>query len=207
MKIRQAHQSDTLALAQLVYSSAPNALAATFDINVELSAINFLRSSLFTPQGQYGYANHWVAEIDNQVVGCLCPWHSDLLSSFHQATLNQLTNFYGITHAISVVQASQALQDCIPKPEKHEWCIGHFAVLEQYQNQGVGSALLRLMNNQALTFGKLALSLDVDSNNKQGINFYLRQGFVNKKESDVSTRMQAIGIGSHIHLSKDLYKH
>jgi len=204
MKIRQAHQSDALALAQLVYSSAPNALAATFDINIELSAINFLRSSLFTPQGQYGYANHWVAEIDNQVVGCLCPWHSDLLSSFHQATLTQLTNFYGITHAISVVQASHALQDCIPKPEKHEWCIGHVAVLEQYQNQGVGSALLTLMHKQAITFGKLALSLDVDCDNTQAVNFYLRQGFVKKKDSGVSPRMQALGISSHLHLSKAL---
>ena len=204
MKIRQAHQSDAYTLAQLVFSSAPDTLSATFDINVEFSAINFLRSSFLIPDGQYGYANHWVAEVDNQVVGCLCPWHSDLLSSFHQATLTQLADFYGIAYAISVVQASQVLQDCIPRPEKHEWGIGHFAVLAQYQNQGVGSALLTLMHKQAVTFGKLALTLDVDSGNTQASNFYLRQGFVKKNKSDVSLRMKALGIGSHLHLSKDL---
>jgi ribosomal protein S18 acetylase RimI-like enzyme len=204
MKIRQAHHSDGHTLAQLVLSSAPDVLAVTFDISVKLSAINFLRSSLSTPHGQYGYSNHWVAEIDNRVVGCLCPWHRDLLSSFHQATLIQLAKFYGVDHAISVVKASQVLQDCIPKPKKHEWCIGHFAVLAQYQNQGIGSALLTLMHKQALNAGKLALSLDVECDNTQATNFYLRQGFVNKKNSGVSLRMQNLGIGSHFHLSKDL---
>ncbi|MFT6988876.1 MAG: ribosomal protein S18 acetylase RimI-like enzyme [Paraglaciecola sp.] len=204
MTSRQAEKADAHTLAELIFCSAPVALAATFDINDELSAINFLRSSLLTPDGQYGYANHWVTEIDNQVVASLCPWHSDLTDLFHQATLTQLTGFYGIAHAISVVQASQALQDCIPKPEKHEWCIGHFAVLAEYQNQGIGSALLRLMHKQAITSGKLALSLDVDAGNTQAIDFYLRQGFVKKKESGVSQRMYALGIGSHLHLSKAL---
>jgi N-acetylglutamate synthase-like GNAT family acetyltransferase len=204
MKIRQAHQSDAYTLAQLVFSSAPDTLSATFDINVEFSAINFLRSSFLIPDGQYGYANHWVAEVDNQVVGCLCPWHSDLLSSFHQATLTQLADFYGIAYAISVVQASQVLQDCIPRPEKHEWCIGHFAVLAQYQKQGVGTALLKLMQQQALTSSKLVLSLDVDCDNDHALNFYLGQGFVAINKSEVSPRMQALGIGSHLHMNRTL---
>lgn len=204
MKLRHANQGDASTLAQLVFSSAPVPLAATFDINHELSALNFLDSNLLSADGQYGYGNHWVAEIDNHVVGCLSAWHSDLPDSFHQATLTNLAVFYGVTHALSVVQASQVLQDCIPKPKKNEWCFGHFAVLEQYQKQGVGSALLKLMHKQALTYGKLALSLDVDACNTQATNFYLRRGFVQKSESGVSPRMHALGIGSHLHLSKDL---
>lgn len=202
MKSRQANQGDADTLAQLIFSSSPIALTAIFDINDELSALNFLHSSLLTAEGQYGYANHWVVEIDDQVVGCLSPWHSDLADSFHQATLSQLANFYGIAHALSVVQASLALQDCIPKPQKHEWCIGHFAVFTEHQRQGVGSALLNLMHKQAVTFGKLALSLDVNCGNKQAIDFYLKQGFMQKSESSVSPRMQALGIGPHLHLSK-----
>jgi GNAT superfamily N-acetyltransferase len=204
MKIRQAKKIDAYALGQLVLSSAPVPLAAIFDINDELSVLNFLQSSFLFSDGQYGYANHWVAEIDNQVVGCSCPWHSDLPAGFHQATLTTLIDFYGTDHTLAVVQASQALQDCIPKPKKYEWCIGHFAVLEQYQKQGVGSALLESMRQQASASRKLALSLDVDCQNIQASDFYRRQGFVEINKSDVSPRMQRLGIGSHFHLSKKL---
>jgi len=204
MKIRRANQADAISLAQLVFSSAPLALSTTFDINDELSALNFLHSNLLTADGQYGYANHWVAEIDNQVVACLSAWHSDLPDSFHQSTLTKLTDFYGISHALSVLRVSQALQDCMSKPKKHEWCIGHYAVLTDFQKQGVGSALLEVMHKQALAFGKLALCLDVESTNIQAIDFYLRRGFIQKSESGVSPNMLALGIGSHLHLSKQL---
>ena len=93
MLSRQASQDDAPILSQLIYYSAPDALAATFDINAELSVLNFLVLCLLTSDGQYGFDNHWVAEIDNQVVGCLNTCHSDLPDSFHQATLIKLTNF------------------------------------------------------------------------------------------------------------------
>lgn len=204
MHIRQANKSDAHALGQLVFSSAPDSLAAIFDINEELSAINFLCESLLSSDGQYGYANHWVAEIDNQVVGCFSAWHEDLPKIFHQATLTMLISFYGIAHALSIVQASQTLQYCIPKPKKHEWCIGHFAVLAQYQKQGVGTALLKLMQQQALTSSKLVLSLDVDCDNDHALNFYLGQGFVVINKSGVSPKMQALGISSHLHMNRTL---
>jgi len=204
MKIRQASRCDAKTLAKLVLCSAPDVLAKTFGINDKLTALDFLYSSLLIEDGQYGYANHWLAEIDNQVVGCISAWHSDLLGSFHQTTLSNLVEFFGVDHALSVVQVSQTLQDCIPSPKQHEWCFGHFAVLEQYQKQGVGSALLKLMHKQALASGKLALSLDVERGNTQAANFYLRRGFVQKSESSISPRMKALGIGSHLHLSKGL---
>ena len=204
MKTRQAKRSDADTLGKLILSSAPVSLPAVFDINSELSALNFLRSSFLLPDGQYGYANHWVVEIDNQVVGCFSPWHGGLTEAFHQATLTALISFYGIIHTLAVVQTSQALQDCIPKPQKHEWCIGHFAVLSQYQKQGIGTALLKFIQQQALTSSKKALSLDVACDNMQAIDFYLHQGFIEINKSGVSPRMQALGISSHLHLSKEL---
>ena len=202
MKIRQATLGDAKALAPLIFSSAPTALAAIFDINHELSALHFLQSSLSTEDGQYGFANHWVVEIDHHVVGCVSAWHSNLPDSFHQATLNKLTGFYGIANALSVVQSCQTLQDCFPKPKEHEWCIGHFAVSAQHQKKGVGTALLEFMHKQALSFGKPELCLDVESINTQAIDFYLGHGFVKKQESGVSSRMHSLGIGSHFHLNK-----
>jgi ribosomal protein S18 acetylase RimI-like enzyme len=204
MLCRQANQRDACFLAQLILSSAPVALAATFDINDELSSLNFLHSNLLTCDGQYGFDNHWVAEIDNQVAGCISTWHSDLPDSFHQATFNKLTVFYGIAHAFSVVQASHALQDCIPKPKKHELCIGHFAVFKKYQRQGVATNLLRFAQQKALVCGKSSLCLDVENTNSQAIDFYLGRGFTLESESGISQRMRTLGIGSHHHFSKKL---
>jgi ribosomal protein S18 acetylase RimI-like enzyme len=204
MIIRQATKKDVKDLASLIYSSAPDVLSTIFDINEQLSALNFLNSSLLTEDGQYGFANHWVTEVDHQVVACVSGWHSDLPLSFHQSTLNKLAGFYGIPHTLSVVQASLALKDCIPKPEKNEWCIGHFAVLQLHQRKGIGSGLVDCMQKHAMSSGKTTLCLDVESTNTQAIDFYLAQGFVKKNESSVSQRMRHLGIGSHFHLSKSL---
>lgn len=202
MNIRQACQRDAAILGKLIFCSASNTLAATFTINETLSAQNFLRMCLLYPAGQYGYQNHWVAEIDNQVVGCLSVWKSDLPDSFHEATLAGVSAFYGIEHALCVLLASHTLQDCIPKPQQHELCIGHFAVLQQYQRLGVGNALLRLAHEKALVCGKSALSLDVESANSRAIEFYLGQGFIKVSESDISPRMQSLGVDRHLHMSK-----
>jgi ribosomal protein S18 acetylase RimI-like enzyme len=200
--IRQANQSDAKTLASLVFTSAPVAIAAIFEINQDLSALNFLQNCLSYADGQYGYLNHWVAEVDNQVVGCFSPWHCDLADSFHQATLTKLTEFYGISHTISVLQASQALQDCIPKLKDYEWCIGHFAVLPQYRNLGVATALIEFARKQGLSFGKSTLCLDVESTNLQAVDFYLSKGFVQTSQSEISPKMLALGIERHLHLSQ-----
>lgn len=204
MHCRQANQNDAHFLATLILSSAPVALAATFDINDELSSLNFLHSNLLTCDGQYGFDNHWVAEINNQVAGCISTWHSDFPNSFHQATLNKLTDFYGIAHVLSVIKASQALQDCIPMPQKHELCIGHFAVFKKYQRQGVATDLLRFAQQKALVCGKSAICLDVEITNSQAIDFYLGRGFTLESESGTSHRMRTLSIGSHLHFSKKL---
>jgi ribosomal protein S18 acetylase RimI-like enzyme len=204
MNYRTANKNDACFLAPLIFSSAAVTLAATFDVNDELSSLNFLHSNLLNCDGQFGYGNHWVAEIDKQVAGCVSAWHSDLSDSFHQATFNNLTSFYGIAHAFSVLQASQALHDCIPKPKKHELCIGHFAVLAKYQRQGVATNLLKFAQQKAIDCGKSALCLDVESTNSQAIDFYLGRGFIQEYESGISQRMRTLGIGSHRHLSKKL---
>lgn len=204
MNIRQAKQADAKELAALVYSSAPLVIAAVFTINDELSAENFIESCLLGAEGQYGYNNHWVAEVDNRVVGCISAWHSALPSSFHQATLNKLAEFYGVAHTLAVLQASQTLKDCIPKPKNHEWCIGHFAVSATYQKTGVGATLLEFMHQKALNFGKSKLCLDVECINTRAINFYLSQGFQKISESGVSPKMKISGLGEYFHLSKRL---
>ena len=202
MKIRQAIREDALALAALIFSSAPQALSAVFNINSEKSALKFLQFCLSSADGQFGFVNHWVIEINHLVVGCFSAWHCEIPKSFHQATFKTLIEFYGTEHALKVIQASQALQESIPTPQKSELCIGHFAVLSQYQRQGIASEMMNVAHNLARDLGFQFLTLDVASSNESAINFYEKRGFIQESKSGVGAQMQAKGIGEYIHFKK-----
>lgn len=204
MHIRPATQSDAEALGPLIFSTAPATISAIFEVDHKFSAHNFLLTSLNTADGQYGYGNHWVAEIDKLVVGCISAWHRALPEAFHQATLSQLASFYGLQHTLPVARNNQVLRDCIPKPKAYEWCVGHFAVEENYRKRGIGRSLLDLMRSSALAFGKSTLSVDVESSNTAAITYYQEYGFIQESGSGISPNMQSLGIGSYRHLTKPL---
>lgn len=205
MHIRQAKQEDAQVLAELVYDSAPSLLMATFNIDSHYSALHFLTTSLVKPEGQYGYKNHWVMTKNDQVIGCISAWHNQLSLDFHQATLKAITDFYGLEHALKVLHTNQTLQDCIPEITLDEWCVGHLSVIDSYQRQGVGRALIDWMYIQAVKHKKLSISLDVEATNQGAIDFYLMLGFNKTSGSLLTPRMTELNIGPHIHLTKAIF--
>lgn len=204
MLVRRAKKTDASQLAKLIYTSAPQLLSCVFNISADIKVVDFLHVSLTKPDGQYGYANHWVIENDGQLLACICAWPSQLPAAFHQATLASLIAFYNADDLLDVIQRSEVLQDCIPQPTENEWCIGHVAVVETYQRIGLGKKLLATMQQQARSAGKTCLSLDVDCTNIAAINFYLRQGFKQQSQSIVTAKMHTLGIGQHLHMIKNL---
>lgn len=204
MLVRQARQSDASQLAELVFTSAPNLLTSVFSFTPNIRALDFLQNSLTSQDGQYGYGNHWVITIEQQLVACVCAWPSQLPASFHQATLASLLAFYSADDMLHVIQRSKVLQHCIPQPTEKEWCIGHVAVANSHQRQGLGKTLLATMQQQARSQGKSYLSLDVDCTNTAAISFYLQQGFIQQSQSTVSAKMQTLAIGQHLHMVKQL---
>jgi ribosomal protein S18 acetylase RimI-like enzyme len=204
MLTRQAEQKDVNQLTHLVFASAADLLTRVFGISSQYSALDFLRSSLTSKDGQYGFANHWIIDIDTQPVACISAWHASMPDTFQQATLKSIISFYPAAEALEVIHLGQALQDCIPKPAADEWCIGHVSVDVSQQNKGLGRALMSVMQHQALSAGKSFLSLDVDCENTEAVNFYLHNGFVVKQQSPITQRMQALGLGPHLHMVKSL---
>ena len=204
MLVRRATQADASQLATLVFTSAPNLLSLIFTTSPQTKVMDFLQASLTQPNGQYGYANHWVIEVEQQLVACICAWSRNLPASFHQATLASLVKFYSAEDLLKVIQRSEVLKDCIPQPTDNEWCIGHVAVAGSYQRQGLGKKLLLTMQQQARSASKKSLSLDVDCTNTAAISFYLKHGFKQQSQSIVSAKMQTLGIAQHLHLVQDL---
>ena len=127
--------------------------------------------------GQYGHGNHWIVELNSEVAGITSAWHADLAPSFHQATLQSIVNYYGAIDALEVVQRCKILNELIPPPADDGWCIGHFAVSKAFQGQGIGKMLLEHMRTLAIQNGKVRLTLDVELNNKNAIQFYQHWGF------------------------------
>ncbi len=204
MLIRRAQGEDSQQLAKLIYASARRSLSCVFDITPDLNALSFLQRSLQHPEGQYGYAQHWVVELDSHLVACVCAWHDDLADSYHRQSLNSVAVYYGLSHSLNVLENSQILVDCIPNPQIEEYCIGHLSVAASVMRLGIGTALLSLMTEQALMLNKSLLALDVEADNIAAIDFYRQRGFTVAKHFASTASMQQLGLGAHLHMIKSL---
>lgn len=204
MRVRRAIQQDCEILRDLILSSGPQSLAAIFDINSQFHCKGFLLSALAYENGQFGYANHWLVEQQGLVIGSVSAWHSELDKTFHQATLQSVLQYYGSEHGIEVLLRSQIVQEFIPKPRAHQWCIGHLAVAQSCQRQGAATALLNVMSLEAQRHNKSELSLDVPICNQSAIAFYQHYGFRNQQQSILSQTMLDAGFSRHLHMGKAL---
>ncbi|KXI30161.1 GNAT family N-acetyltransferase [Paraglaciecola hydrolytica] len=204
MNIRPACQQDASQLAELIYASGPQILESVFGTSKPYNPRDFLLSALQHKDGQYGFANHYVAIEDDKILAAVCGWHSELKTHFHQATLHSVVAYFGVELSLEVLARSQITQQIIPGPQPHEWCIGHLSVNLEYQKQGVASQLLNFMTELALQNGKSQLSLDVSQDNHNAIQFYLQRGFSILSTSALTAEMQNLGFSRHLHMSKSL---
>lgn len=204
MLVRRAIQSDSQILSELIFASGGQSLAAMFDIAPQFNSQGFLRRALCQGGGQFGFANHWVGELDGAVVACISAWHTELGNAFHQVSLQSVIQYYGTEHSMKVLSRSMVVQDFIPKPQRHQLCIGHLAVLPTYQRQGFATYLLNDMSEKAKALGKSEITLDVPVSNHQAIQFYQSLGFTLRQRSIESDAMKALGFAQHLHLFKSI---
>jgi GNAT superfamily N-acetyltransferase len=183
----------------LLLSSAPKALRRLFDHSPTYTANDFLTHALSRPQGQFGYANHWVIAQDEQAVAIACCWERDPPPGFVTHTFDGLASFYLGAHLLTVLQRCQALQGVFPKPLANELCVGHLAVNAQHRRQGFASQLLDHFQTLGTQLGKTALSLDVAASNHVAIACYLKYGFVHTSSQHDESEL---ALGHYAHLRK-----
>ena len=118
MLLRRAQNKDANVAGQLILSSAVNTLPHMFDVCEEHHSLGFIQYAFTLADGQYGYANHWVIEVEGQVVAIVSAWHTELANNFHQATLQSIASYYGFIDSLDVIQRSQLLKSIIPPPKK-----------------------------------------------------------------------------------------
>ncbi|WP_137168523.1 GNAT family N-acetyltransferase [Salinimonas lutimaris] len=177
VEIRKATPQDGAQAVPLLLESGRDLLVSIFGLGSAKRASDFLHDTWARRQGQYGSDNHWVATYDNNIAGLITSWHDGLPADFDRQTLASVTEFYGIDTAMDVVMRSQQVTVALNPPEQLELGIGHLAVNPVYQRAGIGSMLMRFMEQQALELKKLALVLDVHRANTGALQFYSRHGF------------------------------
>lgn len=177
LKIRQATAGDAECAVPLLLDSGEQLLIDIFGNGERDSAYQYLFYSWSFGYGQYGYKNHWVACINEHVVGLLTCWHDHLPADFDRDTLASITGHFGLDKSIDIVMRSQRFSAALHPPLPTELGVGHLSVEAGARRQGVGTALLKIAEEQAREHNKFAIVLDVEATNATALQFYKAQGF------------------------------
>lgn len=179
--VRPATAKDALHAVPLLLDAAEKILVTIFGDGKREEAHDFLHAAWLRGSGQYGFANHWVACIEDSIVGIVSCWHDKLPKHFDRDTMTSVTDYYGLDKAMDVVMRSQAMTYALHPPMMLELGVGHIAVAAGARRSGVGTALIRFMEHIARDLGKMSLVLDVEEGNRHALNFYEALGFVSQQ--------------------------
>jgi len=175
--IRQGLASDVYQAAPLILSAAEDLLVSVFGDKEKDVALAFINHAWKAKYGQYGCENHWVAEVENKVVGVITAWHSKLGAVFDRASLDSITSFFTLDEAMAVLMRNQAVSVGLTPPAVNELMLGHVAVDETVRRGGIGSAMVEYMREYAIQLNKRTMVLDVQLSNIAAIRFYQNVGF------------------------------
>lgn len=175
--VRQAAAKDMESAVPLLLDAAENLLTCIFGNGNRDDAFAFLSAAWLRGTGQYGFENHWLACVGEDIVGIASCWHDGLPEHFDRNTLAAITDYFGIDEALEVVMRSQQHTIALHCPLVLEMSVGHIAVAAGARRNGVGTALIRFMERKARALGKLSLILDVEEHNHGAVRFYEALGF------------------------------
>jgi ribosomal protein S18 acetylase RimI-like enzyme len=191
--IRPARREDAEASASLITMTPGGLPDLVGDPRVALR----LARSAFTVAGSgFGYDRTLVAEVDGSIVGQIirfsgAEWDRRAQSRTGMALMRAARlRFWrvvreGLRHArVTHPIAWDSLY------------VISLAVAPDHRSQGVGSALLRRVVEEALQAGLRSVSLDVALRNEGAIRFYQREGFVTVAEGHAPPRRGSPDVAS-----------
>jgi len=197
LKIRQANSSDVDTAVTLLLLSAHRVLTQIFGNGDKPTAEAYLTYAWQHKRGQYGSDAHWVAVDKDTPVGLITVWHNTMPKDFGKETLHSLNTFFGIDEAAQVFSRSASITENLPPPVYQEVIFGHLAVLPEHQGRGIGTQLVKHVEEHASFLEKRQCSLDVEKTNTQAINFYESLGYAAKALASTETH-------AFIRMSKNL---
>lgn len=174
---RPAAAADAAAAVPLIYSSGPAAFDYVFAVDGRGSAQEFLRRAFVDGAGEFGWRNHWVGELDGEVVAVGAAYGGESGLAFMLAAAQQILAYYGPRYAPGVIARGLKVERVIPPPARGLHYLAHLGVVPALRGQGIGQRLIEHLIAQGQVQRKQRLVLDVAVGNPRAQALYERLGF------------------------------
>jgi ribosomal protein S18 acetylase RimI-like enzyme len=204
VRFRLACADDADAAVPLIYSSGPVAFDYVFATRDGGEAQDFLRHCFVDGAGEFGWRNHWVGVVDEQVVAVGAGFGADSTWPFTLAAARQILRYYGVRGALGVIVRGLRVEAVIRPPEGDMHYLAHLAVDPGLRGQGVGKALIDLLVGMARSAGRGRCTLDVAVSNPRAEALYRRQGFAVVGERRSQLRRGAWRVPDHRRMERPL---
>lgn len=177
IRFQPADADDVAAAVPLIYSSGPAAFDYVFSVPGRSDALAFLRHAFVDGAGEFGWRNHWVGELDGQVVAAGAGFGAETHWPFTLAAARQILGYYGLRYAPGVIARGLRVESVIPPPSGDMHYLAHLSVAPALRGQGIGRALIDYLVAAAREQGRRRMVLDVAVSNPCAEALYARCGF------------------------------
>ena len=192
--IRTAHINDANPAINYIFSSGPAAFNFVFN-----QPLKFLNESFLRGRSQFGFQNHHVAILNEQVVASIACFDRNEAQSMEIGCILDMLKFYRWRFPTAAIRGLR-FERIVPKPIKHSLYIAHLGVDKHCRGQGIGKQLITWAIDKARKQGYQSVSLDVAKSNQQAEKLYLSLGF-----EEIASRESSItGISDHATLLYNL---
>lgn len=176
-ELRKPTVDDLDSCSRLIYLSGPHLYSYIFVL--EEPKIYELIKHMLTTNGMYSM-RHALIEVDNGITRGLClAYPAKMIHEMTKEMMKALGGFWkilGIWQFIIMISRLK-LNSYFPKTRDDEFFISNLAVFEQYRGKGIAQSLIEKTGQKALGFGIHKLSLFVEIENSNAIQFYKNLAF------------------------------
>lgn len=204
LRFRPARAEDADAAVPLMYASGPAAFDYVFANGTDGDAQAFLRRCFVDGDGEFGWRNHWVGELDGRVIAVGAGFGADSKWPFTLAAARQILAHYGLRRAVPVIVRGLRVESVIRPPEGDMHYLAHLAVSPELRGRGVGQALISHLLEAARAAGRRHIILDVATSNPRAEALYRREGFEVTGERRSTLRRGAWAVADHRRMERVL---
>ncbi|MEW9571959.1 GNAT family N-acetyltransferase [Rhodanobacter sp. Si-c] len=177
VRFRVATAQDAETAVPLIHSSGPAAFDYVFALAGCGDAQAFLRRAFVDGNGEFGWRNHVVGELDGVVVAAGAGYGGETSLAFTLSVARQILAHYGLRHAPGVIARGRRVERVIPPPARGMHYLAHLGVSPALRGQGIGLALINELIRCGLQLGRRRMVLDVAASNPRAQALYERLGF------------------------------
>jgi ribosomal protein S18 acetylase RimI-like enzyme len=201
---RPAAPDHAEAAVPLIYQSGPDAFNYVFTVPGKGGPLDFLRYAYADGAGEFGWRNHVVATLGDEVVGAGGGWSGKSGLAFMLAGARQILGFYGLRAGLGVIVRGLRTEAVIPPPAGDRHYLGHLGVLPHMQSRGVGKALIAHLIGCGRERGFTVAALDVAATNARGQVLYERLGFIVTRERRSKLKNAHGAVADHRHMELEI---